>query len=130
MALVRKPTEPAITAAEAAQATALENELFGGADVLLQRVAGNAVDTASDGIDIDDALFQLDATARDQPAAPDALVKSPASQKRARVPVWVDSDTQGIEVDIRAAPRLRKLRKDHSDSKVKGQRRLYCMDHT
>eukprot|EP00892_Ulva_mutabilis_P000407 jgi/Ulvmu1/10367/UM061_0050.1 len=120
MALVRKPTEPAITAEEAAQAKVLENDLFGGADTLLQRVAGNATDRATDGTETDDALFRLDETGNEQPIEQAAPEKAAKSQKRLRAPVWVDADTQAIEVDISAAPRLRKLRKDETDSKLKG----------
>lgn len=119
MALVRKAAEPALTAAEAAQAKALENELFGGADALLQRVAGNATDKATDGAATGDLLPQEE-TEHDESTVPAALTKRTKPQKRTRVPVWSDPDTQGIEVDIRAAPRLRKLRKDESDSTLKG----------
>lgn len=119
MALVKKAPEPVITAEEAAQAKALENELFGGADALLQRVAGNAVETATDGSD-SDASLPLEGTDADQATAVEVPENISKSQKRTRTPVWTDPDTQDIEVDIRSAPRLRKLRKDESDSTLKG----------
>lgn len=127
--LVKMPTEvrahkPCLQHLALLQAAELEADLFGGADELIQRVAGNALDRSEGEVRLT-APPDEEQTSEDEGAeAPETVIPvskaKPAQDKRKRAAAWTDLDTQKAEVNLEDAPKLRKLRNSESDAVLQG----------